>query len=102
MPKPKTDSGSTTVYPIEGLYLQGVRHLPTVTDDEAAARLVATGAFGLEAPVAGEAPVEVAELADDARAVLDFYSPFVGDPGSEIFTPAADGTIIPNDLTPEA
>ena len=92
MPKPKSLpsevlEGPATVYPVDGAFLAGVPHVPTVTDDATAARLVSTGAFRYEAPDLPEpdpatgitdAPlIEDVPLADEARAALDFYAPEV-------------------------
>lgn len=92
MPKPKPVpsevlEGPAIVYPVEGSFLAGVPHVPTVTDDATAARLVSTGAFRYEAPdlpdpdpdtgVTDAPLVEVAALSDEARAALDFYAPEV-------------------------
>lgn len=73
------DTDFATVFPVEGTYLNDVPHVPTITDDATAARLVRTGAFRYEAPEATEgeqAPeILVSELPESALAVLDTYDP---------------------------
>jgi hypothetical protein len=92
VPKPKSLpsevlEGPATVDPVDGRFLAGVPHVPTVTDDATAARMVATGAFAYEAPElpapdpdtgVTDAPlIEVIPLSEEARAALGFYAPEV-------------------------
>lgn len=83
--KPETTEWPAIVYPVDGRWLTGVPHVPLSTDDATARRLVATGAFTLDAPLPPDPDpvtglttphlVEVIPLTEDARAALAFYAP---------------------------
>jgi len=82
MTKAKTDA-PTTVYPVAGTYLAGVAPVPTTAPADLAERLVATGAFGYDAPVDGDPTPDPIPLTDAGLESLSFYAPTAPAPAEE-------------------
>lgn len=85
------------VFPVAGLFLAGIPHVPMIAPDAIAARLVSTGAFTFLAPelpkpdpetgITEAQPVDVVAFPDEALAALDFYAPVVAEPAPVEPTP---------------